>query len=66
MKNLVVKRRETSDPPLTDDARNFWSEICDKPVQYKEDAEWVVKFEKELEFVKIQNKVVITKEDVIN
>ena len=37
----------------------------DEPVQYKEDAEWLVKDEKELEVVKIQNNVVITKEDVI-
>ena len=37
----------------------------DKLVQYKEDAEWLVKVEKELEVVKIQNNVVITKEDVI-
>ena len=56
-----------------DDARNhrqrmlgnFWSEIWVKPVQYKENADWLVKVEKELEVVKIQNRIVITKEDVI-
>ena len=37
----------------------------DEPVQYKEDVEWLVKVEKELEVVKIQNNVVTTKEDVI-
>ena len=62
---LGGKRRETSDSTQADDARNFWSELWDKPVQYKKDAEWLVKAEKELEVVKIQNNVVITKEDVI-
>ena len=37
----------------------------DEPVQYKEDVEWLVKVEKELEVVKIQDNVVTTKEDVI-
>ena len=32
---------------------------------YKEDDEWLLKVEKELEVIKIQNNVVITKEDVI-
>ena len=62
---LGGKRRETSDPPQADDVRKFWSEVWDKLVQYKEDGEWLVKVEKELEVVKIQNKVVIAKEDVI-
>ena len=60
---LGGKRRETSDPPQTDDVRKFWSEIWDKPIQYKEYAEWLVK---ELKVLKIQNNVVITKECVIN
>ena len=63
--DLDGKGRETSDPPLADDAKKFWSEIRDKPAQYREDAEWLVKVEKELEVVKIPNNVVITKEDVI-
>ena len=62
---LGGKRRETSDPPQADDVRKFWSEVWDELVQYKEDGEWLVKVEKELEVVKIQNKVVIAKEDVI-
>ena len=62
---LGGKRRETSDLPQADDAKKFWSEIWDKPDQYKEDAEWLVKVEKELEVTKIQNDLVITKEDVI-
>ena len=59
------KHRKTTDPPQTDDARKLWNEIWDTPVQYKEDAEWLVKVEKELEVVKIQNNVVITKDDII-
>ena len=47
---------ETSDPPLADDARAFWSETWNKTVQLKKDAEWLLKVEKELEVVKIQNK----------
>ena len=43
---LGGKRRETSDPPQADNARRFWSEMWDKSVQYKEDAEWLVKVEK--------------------
>ena len=62
---LGGKHRVTSDPRQADHAREFWSELWDKPVQYKEDAEWLVKIERELEVVKIQNNVVITKEDVI-
>ena len=50
------KRMETSDPPLADDARAFWSETWNKTVQLKKDAEWLLKVEKELEVVKIQNK----------
>ena len=45
--------------------RNFWSEIWVKPVQYKENADWLVKVEKELEVVRIQDSIVTTKEDVI-
>ena len=37
--NLGGKRRETSDPLQADNARKFWSEILDKLIQYKEDAE---------------------------
>ena len=59
------KRRETSDLPQEHDARKFWSELWDKPVQYKEDVEWLVKVKKELEVVKLQNNVQITDEDVI-
>ena len=62
---LGGKRRETIDPPQVDNPRKFWSKIWDKPVHYMEYAEWLVKDEKELEVVKIQNNVVITKEDVI-
>ena len=61
---LGGKRRETSDPPHASNARTFWSEIWDKSVQYKEDDKWLVKVKKELEVVKIQNNVVVTK-DVI-
>ena len=64
-KDLGGTHREISDPLQTDDARKFWSEILDKTVPYKEIAEQLVKIEKELEVVKIQNNVVITKEDVI-
>ena len=59
---LGGKRRETSDPPQASTARTFWSEIWDKSVQYKEDVKWLVKVEKELEVVKIQNNVVVTKD----
>ena len=59
------KRRETSDPSQTGDASKFLFELWDKPIQYKEDAEWLVKFEKKPEVVKIQSDIVITKEDVI-
>ena len=62
---LKRKRRETSGLPQTDDTRKFWIELWDKPVQYKEDAEWLSKVQKELEVVNIQNNVVLTKEDVI-
>ena len=60
---LGSKLRETSDPPQADNTRKFSSEIWDKPVQYKEDAKCLVKIEKELEVVKIQNNIVITKKD---
>ena len=62
---LGGKRKETSDPPQADDVRKFWRELWDKPVKYKEDAEWLVKVEKELEVTKIQNIVVTTKEEAI-
>ena len=62
---LGGERKETSDPPQADNARKFQRELWDKPVKYKEDAEWLVKVEKELEVTKIQNIVVITKEEVI-
>ena len=62
---LGGKRRETTDPPQADNARKFWSEIWVKPVQYQDDAEWLVKVEKELEVIKIQNNIVITGEGVI-
>ena len=51
---------KTSDPTQANNARKFWSEIWEKPAQYKEDTEWLVKVEKELQVVKIQNNVVIT------
>ena len=57
--------RETSDTPQAKKFRKFQREIWDEPVQYKKNAEWWVKFGKELEIVKIQNNVVITKEGVI-
>ena len=57
---LGVNCREASDPTQADNDRKFWSEIWDKPAQYKEDTEWLVKVEKELQEVKIQNNVVIT------
>ena len=34
-------------------------------LQYREDAEWLLKVKKELEVVNIQNNVVIIEEDVI-
>ena len=52
--------REASDPTQTDNARKLWSEIWDKPAQYKEDTEWLVEVEKKLQVVKIQNNAVIT------
>ena len=48
------KRRETNDPPQVDNPRKFWSKIWDKPVHYKEYAEWLVKGEKELEVVRFK------------
>ena len=62
---LGGRSRETRDPPRTDDARKIWNELWNTPVQYKEDDEWLLKVEKELEVVKTKNNVVITKEDVI-
>ena len=62
---LSGKCWETSDPPQVNDARKFWSELWDKPVHYMEEAECLVKVGKELEVVKIQNNIVITKEDVM-
>ena len=59
--DLDGKRRESSDPPQAGNNRKFWSEIWDKLVQYKEDVEWLVKDEKELEVVKTQNNVVKTR-----
>ena len=57
---LRVNCRETSDPAPANNAGNFLSEIWEKPAQYKEDTEWLVRVEKELQVVKIQNNVVIT------
>ena len=65
MKNLVVNAGRLMIHSQAGDARKCCSEIWDKPVQYKEDAEWLFKVKKELEVVKIQNKVVITKGNVI-
>ena len=62
---LGGKSRKTNGPPQTDDAGKSWSELSDKAVQYMEDAEWLVIVAKETEVLKIQNNVVITKEDVI-
>ena len=37
------KCRETIAQPQTEDCRKFCSKPWDKPVQFKEDAEWLVK-----------------------
>ena len=42
MKNLVVNARRLIIHSQAGDARKCCSGIWDKPVQYKEDAEWVV------------------------
>ena len=57
---LGVNCREASDPTQAENVRKLWNEIWDKPAQYKEDTEWLVKVEKELQVVKIQNNVLIT------
>ena len=62
MKNLVVNAGKLVIPHRQDSATKFESEIH---VHYKVNAKWLLKVEKELEMVKIQNNVVITKEDVV-
>ena len=56
--------RKTSAPSQADNARDFWVELLDKTVQYNEDTEWLVKVKKNLEVVKIQSNVIVTKMDV--
>ena len=62
MKNLVVNAGKFVIHHRQDNAAKFESKI---PVHYKENAKWLFKVETELEVVKTQNNVVITKEDVL-
>ena len=51
-------------PSNAEKAKEFWSILCDNPVPYKQDVEWLKEFELELEYVNIQDKVETTNEDV--
>ena len=61
---LGGKERSTQVPSNAEEANKFWSKVGDNPVPYKEDAEWLKEVELELENIKIQEYVEITKEDV--
>lgn len=61
---LGAKEISTQVSSNTDKTKGFWSKLLDNPAPYREDAEWLKEAELELENVKIQGDVEITKEGV--
>ena len=50
--------------PHAEESIKFWSELWDNPVDYSRNAEWIMTVEEELESVKQQGNIDITKKDV--
>ena len=61
---LGGKERPAQVPSNAEEAKEFWRQLRDNPVPYKEDAGWLKEVELELENVNIQDKVELTEEYV--
>ena len=50
--------------PHAEESITFWSELWDNPADHDRNAEWIMKVEKELDYITQQSNINITKEHI--